>query len=72
MKVVTYQLAYGPGRVSVCADCVSRESFWDALAWTLPPLGPVDRGEHWGNCDNCENLYRREVRGIRRSEFAED
>lgn len=50
MRVITYQNAYIGGQTTLCVACTANEAVRDEM----PALGPVNYGEHEGQCDACE------------------
>ena len=52
IKVVTYEYAHVPGRISLCARCERSEKVRD----TLPTIGQVYHGQHEGRCDVCRPM----------------
>lgn len=54
-RVVTYEYAYIPGRVALCA------AHADAPPASIPPLGAVHHGAHRGHCAACDEVHAAEV-----------
>jgi len=50
VQVITYQFAYGPGTIDLCAPC---EALVDSGLLDVGVLGPVSHGQHAGECGNC-------------------